>query len=102
MRLKELRKERDLTQTDVANALFLTQHGYSNYEVGRTEPNIETLCKLADYYNVTLDYLVGRNYSNDIGYLNDTQKSAVELIKSLNELNLAKAVAYMSGLYVSQ
>lgn len=102
MRLKELRKNKSLRQEDLANFLHLTTTGYNGYETGKREPNIETLCKLADYYNVTLDYLVGRDYKNDIGYLNDTQKSAVELIKSLNELNLAKAVAYMSGLYVSQ
>lgn len=102
MNLLKLRKAKKISQQDLAKTLNVTQATYGRYELEVTEPNIDTLCKLADYYNVTLDYLVGRNYLNDIGYLTDTQKSAVELIKSLNELNLAKAVAYMSGLYVSQ
>lgn len=89
MRLKELRKEKNLTQSEIANKLFITQNGYSSYENERTEPNIETLCKLADFYNVSLDYLVGREYSNDIGYLTSDQKNVVYVIKQLNEKNLA-------------
>lgn len=61
MRLKELRTENKLKQSDVAEKLFITQTGYSNYENGRTEPNIEMLCKLADLYNVSIDYLIGRD-----------------------------------------
>lgn len=89
MRLKELRKEKNLTQSEIANKLFITQNGYSSYENERTEPSVETLCKLADFYNVSLDYLVGREYSNDIGYLTNDQKNVVYVIKQLNEKNLA-------------
>lgn len=89
MRLKELRKEKNLTQSEIANKLFITQNGYSSYENERTEPSVETLCKLADFYNVSLDYLVGREYSNDIGYLTSDQKNVVYVIKQLNEKNLA-------------
>lgn len=88
MRLLELRKQNKITQQELANKLFLTQNGYASYEIGRTEPNIETLCKLADFYNVTLDYLVGRDFKDDIGYLNQDQKNVVFVIKQLNEKNL--------------
>ena len=88
MKLKELRKQNNLTQTEVANKLFLTQNGYSSYENGRTEPNIETLCKLADLYNVSLDYLVGREFKDDIGYLTPDQKNVLYAIKQLNGKNL--------------
>lgn len=88
MRLLELRKENGLTQTEVAKKLFLSQNGYASYESGRTEPNIETLCKLADYYNVSLDYLVGRNRVGDIGYLTPAQTTLVQVIKKLNQQNL--------------
>lgn len=88
MRLLELRKQNGLTQTEMANKLYLSQNGYASYESGRTEPNIETLCKLADFYNVSLDYLVGRDRVGDIGYLTPAQTTAVNIIKRLNQQNL--------------
>lgn len=102
MRLLELRNKKNITQKEIAEKLFLTQNGYSSYENGRTEPNIETLCKLADYYDVSLDYLVGRERNNEIGFLNEQQKNAVQIIQQLNEINLLKAIAYLSGLYAGQ
>ena len=89
MRLKELRKEYNISQKELADKLFLSQNGYSSYENERTEPNISTLCKLADFYNVSLDYLVGRAYKDDIGYLTNDQKNVVLVIKKLNEKNLS-------------
>lgn len=89
MRLKELRKEKNLTQEKMANLLNMTITCYNYYEKEKREPSVETLCKLADFYNVSLDYLVGREYSNDIGYLTNDQKNVVYVIKQLNEKNLA-------------
>ena len=59
-RLRNLREDHDLTQKDVANVLSVSTRVYSNYECGDCEPSIESLIKLADYYKVSLDYLVGR------------------------------------------
>lgn len=102
MRLLELRKQKDLTQQELANKLYLTQNGYASYETGRTEPNIQTLCKLADFYNVSLDYLIGREFKNDIGYLTDKQYSAVLLLKQLNNDNLNKEIGRLSALVEMQ
>lgn len=102
MNLIKLRKENNLTQKELAEKLYLTQNGYSSYENGRTEPNIETLCKIADFYNVSLDYLVGREYKNDIGYLTDKQHSAVILIKQLNNDNLNRELGRLSTLVEMQ
>lgn len=102
MRLKELRKEKKLTQAEISKILNVAPTTYNGYETEKFEPTIETLCILADYYGVTLDYLIGRNYTNDIGYLNDQQKTAIELAKQLNQANLNQAIAYMSGLLVNQ
>ena len=96
MRLLELRNKKNITQKEIAEKLFLTQNGYSSYENGRTEPNIETLCKLADFYDVSLDYLVGRERNNDIGYLNDRQISAIKLLKLLNEENLIQEIGRLN------
>ena len=61
--LKEERENTNLTQTDVANILNITQQAYAHYESGKRTPSIETLIKLADFYKVSLDYLTGR-YNN--------------------------------------
>jgi len=59
-RLKQLRKEYKLSQKQVAEILGISESGYGYYEQGRNEPSIEMLNKLADRYNVTIDYLLGR------------------------------------------
>ena len=58
-RLKELRKEANATQADIAKILGVTVSAYGNYELGQREPTIDFLCKLADYFNVSVDYLIG-------------------------------------------
>lgn len=102
MRLKELRIKKNLKQEDVAKALSMSQTGYSYYESGRSEPNIETLCKLANYYNVSIDYLIGRENKNDVGYLTPQQVECVSMIKQLNETNLIKAMGYLSAMISMQ
>lgn len=89
MNLKKLRNEKKLTQSEIGKILNVTGPTYNGYETEKYEPTIETLCKLADYYNVTLDYLVGREFKDDIGYLTPDQKNVIYAIKQLNEKNLA-------------
>ena len=60
MRLKELRKQRKLNQQAVADVLNCSQAVYSRYENGDREPPLEAIIRLADFYNVSLDELVGR------------------------------------------
>ena len=60
IRLKEIREDRDLSQKIIAKALNITQQQYSMYELGIRLIPIDKLCLLADYYNVSLDYLVCR------------------------------------------
>lgn len=59
-RLLRLRKAIKKSQVDVADYLGLTVAAYQNYETGRREANYDTLSKLADFYGVTTDYLLGR------------------------------------------
>ncbi|MBP3571831.1 MAG: helix-turn-helix transcriptional regulator [Clostridia bacterium] len=58
-RLKDLREDHDLTQSDVAEILQTTREQVSKYETGKQMMGIDKYIKLAKYYNVTLDYLVG-------------------------------------------
>ncbi|MBQ4066800.1 MAG: helix-turn-helix transcriptional regulator [Clostridia bacterium] len=59
-RLKELRKERGLSQIQVAIFCDITEKAYQNYELKTREPKLEILIRIADFYNVSIDYLVGR------------------------------------------
>ena len=58
--LKELRKSRKLNQASLAEALDMSQATITFWENGKRMPDIEMLCKIADYFNVTTDYLLGR------------------------------------------
>jgi len=58
-RLIEMRKCKSLTQKQVAEYLEISERAYQHYEYGTREPNIETLNKLAGYFNTSVDYLVG-------------------------------------------
>lgn len=60
-RLVKLRKERHLTQKQVADGVGLTTVAVQNYESGRRKPAYDILIALADYFDVSLDYLVGRS-----------------------------------------
>ncbi len=59
-RLKSLRKEKGYTQAQVAIYCDITEKTYQNYELMTREPKIEILIRIADFYKVSLDYLVGR------------------------------------------
>lgn len=59
-RLKDLREDADLTQMKLAQHLNITQRTYSHYEIGDRDIPLELLIKLADFYNVSLDYIAER------------------------------------------
>lgn len=63
LRIRDLREDHDLTQQRVAEILMCDQSLYSKYERGEISLPLELAVKLADLYNVSLDYLVGREYS---------------------------------------
>ena len=58
--LIELRKNKGLTQQQLADMLNITQQAYGHYESGKRLPDIKTLIKIADFYNISLDILTGR------------------------------------------
>ncbi len=65
-KLKELRATKGYPQSIVAFDLGIARSTYACYESGKNEPDIHTLIKIADYYNVSLDYLVGREPQNNL------------------------------------
>ena len=82
MRIREIREDRDLTQSDIAKILNVSQVAYSFYEIGKRQLPIELLIKLAKYYNTSTDYLLE---------LTDERKpypkSIVEKTKKTSNLN---------------
>ena len=57
--LRFLRRKAGLTQAELAKKLHIKQYNISDYEIGRIEPNIQTLIKFADVFDVSIDFLVG-------------------------------------------
>ena len=60
LRLRDLREDRDLKQKDIAELLKIHQTTYSDYELGRLNVPVDALNTLADFYGVSVDYLLGR------------------------------------------
>ena len=58
--LRTLREDRDLSQKDMAELLHIHQTTYSDYELGRLNIPLRTLCRIADFYGVSTDYLLRR------------------------------------------
>ena len=81
-RLKKLRALKKLSQKDFAQALKVSQQTVASWESGRTEPSHNALNEIADYFNVSADYLLGR----DAPALSDEQ---VTLLKGFDALNTA-------------
>jgi len=101
-KLKELRKQANKTQEELAQILNTTQTTYSKYELEMHEPNIDTLIKLANFYNVTIDYLIGRENANDVGYLSDAERELLNNFKKLKPLNQIKILAEIKGILIAQ
>ena len=90
LRLKELREKNNVSQADLATYLNLTQVQISKYELGKNEPDLSTIKKLAKYFNVTIDYLLGTSEENIIlitkNDLNTLKESADKINKIVNKL----------------
>lgn len=76
-RLQDLRDEKKLFQKDIAKVLNITDSAYGFYERGERTPSIDTIIKLADFYDVSIDYIVGRSKIK--------KPSSVESFESLTE-----------------
>ncbi|NLL92294.1 MAG: helix-turn-helix domain-containing protein [Ruminococcaceae bacterium] len=60
MKLKDIREKRRITQTELADYLGVKRNTISRYETGDREPNNETLVRIAEYFDVSVDYLLGK------------------------------------------
>ncbi len=77
-RIRDLREDLDLRQIDVAKATGIDQKTLSNYETGKTNPDSYSIIKLADFFQVTTDYLLGVSSSD--------KKTKKDIIDQLDEI----------------
>ena len=82
-RIRDLREDLDMRQSDLAEATGIDQRTISNYETGKTSPDSDSLIRLADFFHVSIDYLVGRT-DHDF-YTSKDRNACIDQIKSLLE-----------------
>jgi len=87
--LKQLRINAGKLQKDIAAYLGVNRTTYLRYEKGETEPDYQTLRKIADYFNVSVDYLLGRETKKDPS-AGEGEKVSSELISLLQDLDPAE------------
>ena len=91
-RIKSLREDRDLRQIDVAIQTGIDQKTLSNYETGKTNPDSQTIIKLANFFGVTCDYLLGVTSTN----LNDNKAVEKDIDAIIEKLtNIKKFINRM-------
>lgn len=97
-RIKELRKKKGVKQIELCQLLNVTQGNVSAWENGLWEPSNETLKKLADYFDVSTDYLLGRETENTLVNLDDVQIALYEGAKGLTEQGKQDVLKYIDFL----
>ena len=80
-KLKELRKNLSLTQSDMAKKLNITSVAYGDYERGKSEPDIETLKKIASILNVSVDYLI--EYDKTATSIEDKLNEVIKIVEGI-------------------
>lgn len=95
-RLKELRTSRDLTQMQMSALLGITRGAYANIENGKREPDIATMILLADYFGVTVDYLIGHEKEPTVK--DDGLTESERLFTSLSPERRQEILRYMEFL----
>lgn len=93
-RLSTLRKEKKLTQYSLAESLGFSRGQISNYEQGSREPDQDTLLKIADFFNVSTDYLIGKSNIKEFAeqLIKNFNKSAEEDLLKKEKVNIEKEV----------
>ena len=104
MKLKELRRKLKLTQEETAKQIGMQKQTYQNYELQKREPDIQTLIKIADYFQTTIDNLLDHNvpYLLDISTFTTEQKKVIEEIKNLSNENCNRVLDFITGIKIAE
>ena len=102
LKIKELREQKGYTQQELAEMLSRKKASICDWEKGRCEPSIFDLIKLADIYNCSIDYLLGREDEFGIiqakNELTQAESQLLTLFKTLNERDQNKVLGYVQAL----
>ena len=85
--LKSLRTEKGLSQQQLASVIGISQQSINKYENHNVEPDISTLIDLADYFETTVDFLIGRNDTDSFDVTFELSKNEVNIIRGYRRLN---------------
>lgn len=94
-RLRSLRIQNKLTQKELSQSLDVQRDALANWEVGRSTPDYDMLIKIADYFNVTSDFLIGRNES--VVLLNSDNKKSFPILVRITANNSILAQEHFDG-----
>ena len=99
MRLKELRIKAGFTQEQIANHLNINQRTYSGYEIGKHEPNIETLKKLSLLFHVSIDELLGMETNLiNLDSMELNKKETIQSIINMTNSQVLRVEAFIKGM----
>lgn len=100
IRLYELRSEKNLSQRDMAKILNISQGTYNNWENANTQPSIEQLIAIAEFFGVTVDYLIGNtdDFGNVNYSLNEEQRKYLSLLARVNPQTKPAVIAILEEL----
>lgn len=108
-KIRELRKEKGLTQKELALVLDISCSCYAGYEQGYREPDLKILEKIADFFQCSIDYLLGReddlgviSIKSPVGEYSPQEQELLTLYRSLNESARAQVLGYTRFLCASQ
>lgn len=88
--LERIRKDKKVSQSTLGEQLELTQQMISSYEKGTSSPNVEVLVKIADYFHVSIDALVGHLVKNP--ETNSQESRFIRYFETLNQLDREKCI----------
>lgn len=99
--IRVLRKRSGLTMKQLGIELGMAESTVSLYETGKRSPDIQSLIRIADFFNVSLDYLCGREYDNSERVITSKQSKVLSLFDDLNEEGKEKLIDYADDLVSS-
>ena len=99
MKLKEIREQKGKTRKDIADFLSITVQAYGNYETNRREPDYSTLKKLADYLNVSVDYILDREVATPQSntMFDKTEQEMLSLFRTLDVQGQREAIGVIKA-----
>lgn len=101
--LRKLRLQCGHSQKEMAEKIGIEYQNYNKYELGKNEPPIAILKKIADYFDVSLDFLLQRPHPHDLPMVaTEQQRNIVNLVLQLDERNCDKVEYFIAGLLAGE